>query len=752
MTLHPVRLAKGTALALAAPGLVIAGLLWAPVVVHYRIPEPKISRADIAASREQPSEELFSELQVLSFGVPRTEGLETDQLLAAADRLFHREFSLPGWEPRPIGVPFEPGDLVSGPGVWQLRYASFLLPGILLDAFERTGDDAYLLAARDFFLDWYRFERSLWIPRGFIWNDHAVAARVIALANFWRLYRGHPAFRDADAEQFLKLVARTGNMLAHPKHYTFATNHGTFQTLALFHLALSFPALPPFELYPALARERLAEQMEYLVAPDGAVLEHSAEYHHSGLERMTTAFRYMTLAGMPIPANWQVRYEKAKALHAALIRPDGSLPRLGDTKVRVAAGGTTVTQVNRLGEADRPVRQREWAPADPFTLCPVGGFAAWWQSVPGLGAPGAAGAQTVVNWSHFPGYGHQQADELSVNAWAGGVEWLTGTGYWPYGGPPPGRAWALSWGGSNAPHLQGEARDSDRASSVLGHASSPLASAVEVQRENRDGFRVRRQVITLSEGFWVIVDSFEDPVARPVETLWTFDPQMELSGGPADQPLRLLAAEGPVGAAAWFLGSDGHGWSVHRGSLDPAAGWAIDAHNKARPAFAVRVDQRSSGSWSAVVFWLHDVGSPAEVPPNVAMEHWAGPSDWGLVVGQDGGPLRFTRAGNELTLSGGNLAEADQTVELRPGPEVSAERERIDRAFAAAGEKYGPKFRESRGLRVRLTVALLYLLLAQEVFFFVYGRFTERYRMPLRIAAAAAWVATGLAIHARYFA
>jgi hypothetical protein len=743
------------ALAIGVPALVIVAVLWAPVVAHFWVGEPVVTVAEIQASRVLPTEQRFAEINDLSFGQPRPSLFDDEYLFRTADSLFDGEFSLGRREGLPAGVPFDPADLVRGPVSWQLRYASLLLPSVLVEAYERSGEERYLLAARDFLLDWQKYEGGLWLPKGFIWNDHALAARVVPLAKFWSVYRSHPSFAEEDARRILELVARTGRMLADPDQYTFATNHGKFQNLALFHLALSFPALSESDLYLSLARERFAEQMEYLVAPDGAILEHTAEYHFSGLERLTVAFRYFTLAGMEVPADWWLKYEKAMNLHREFIRPDGSLPRLGNTKPMVARRGTFVVEGDLAGGVGAPSFRTDWDAKSAFALHPVGGFAAWWHNLAECEAPNAAVPfQIVANWSHFPGHAHKHADELSVNAWADGVEWLAATGFWPYGAHiPPGRRWAISWPGSNAPHLRGEAYDSERESDLLAYGSSCDLSALHLRRTTDDGFAVQRQIISLAEGVWVVVDSFDDVRMRTVDTFWTFDPEVTLHQEGAMGQMRLSSDHSSLDVDAWFLGPDDPAVTVHRGSLEPAAGWAIARESEdVIPAYTARVERPSSGSWSAAVFRLKD--RLADVPDIDAVEfdYWNNPVDWALMIRDPVRTLRLVRSSTELTVSAQGNGSGDRVLELGGPVDVSLQREKIRQAFAAAEKTYGPKFSVNQDRRVRLTVALLGLVIAQEVFFFLYKLLFNYKYMALRLLAAFAWLPLGLLIHLRYFA
>ena len=106
-------------------------------------------------------------------------------------------------------MPFSVDDIDKGLPAWQLALASFRIPNILLNAYEASGRKEFLIMARDVILAWASYERSAWLPKGLLWNDHAIAARVPVLAKFWRHYRNHPDYDPEAARYILQLVARS---------------------------------------------------------------------------------------------------------------------------------------------------------------------------------------------------------------------------------------------------------------------------------------------------------------------------------------------------------------------------------------------------------------------------------------------------------------------------------------------------------------------------------------------------------------
>ena len=144
-------------------------------------------------------------------------------------------------------MPFSPDDLDGVPPGIQLWFAGSGVPDILLRAYAATGQEPYFALARDMILAWDHYERTAWQPRGYLWNDHATAARVRVLGEFWRLYRQRPDYSPEVGRVVLEQAARYRALLADPGRFTFATNHGVMQNLGLLEWPRPFPSLPDAE-------------------------------------------------------------------------------------------------------------------------------------------------------------------------------------------------------------------------------------------------------------------------------------------------------------------------------------------------------------------------------------------------------------------------------------------------------------------------------------------------------------------------
>lgn len=290
------------------PVLIFASI-WIPVIYHYYVPGVRITEEMIDNARHTPSDSELDEIQYFSQSIKNR---DIKKLIVAAERTLQGNISIPGYPSIRLRMPFDPDDIDKGSKGWQLAIASFKIPKLLLSAYEASGRDDFLMTARDIILAWGLYERKAWLPKGFLWNDHAIAARISVLAKFWKHYRNHPDYEVEVAKAIFQLVARSARLLAKPSHFTFSSNHGIMQNLALWQICLAFPVILDVEFYNQLALERMRDQMIFYINDEGVVLEHSAQYQRLGLNLIALAFRYLTLLNMPIPEELEGEISKGK--------------------------------------------------------------------------------------------------------------------------------------------------------------------------------------------------------------------------------------------------------------------------------------------------------------------------------------------------------------------------------------------------------------------------------------------------------
>lgn len=726
----------------SVPLLVILSV-WYPEFQHYYVSGESVSDTALGQLRTGPAEDVLAEVtaQNVLLGLE----LADEALLELADALLEGILALPGFPAVSMDSRFSAEDLRKGSPTFRLFVASLVVPEILLRAYEVSGAEPYFDYVRINIMSWARYERSVWLPNGFLWNDHAIAARVFVLSRFWRVYRSHPDYRAPQARLLLRAVSRSAEFLAKPAHFTFATNHGVMQNLALLHVCITFPKLPGAEQYKRLAITRLRDQLRFYMSPEGVVLEHSASYHEIGVMLLARILRYMSILDVPVPASWRTKYIGAVTFLRQIRRPDGTLPRFGDSTAK-AADKLSLASFMPEGYVPQLIDQTRWGKPRPHYLAELSGYAVWWDSVDQW--PKREGLrQTVIGWSYFPGHGHKHADEMSVLLWADEQQWWTNVGYWPYGRKLYDQA--QSWPGSNALHLVNEAKDSDRVTKVRYYGNSDDLAFIELERIRPDGYRATRQVIHVQNNMWVVIDQIEDPANRRSQVIWTTNPDVAISKT-GSHNYRLHGRQSGSTLAVTILGSNGVKVSpVVSGSTDPFAGWVAD-FTRVQKAPALVVDLPAE-SWS-VNFWrllpANDAPDSAAGPEMVS---WQSSARWKMVLPAANGMISLRR--QQQSLVARNLAGGRKSLRLRRGVNLDEQARTLRNNFEKAAEKYKP-FKDVQAYRTKMSYALLFLLAVQESLLFVYGMLTNGARVSmfkLQTAAIVTWVGIGIWLSLIYF-
>lgn len=718
---------------LALP-LLVLGVVWVPEVAHFSAPPAQLTAAMVEMARQHPGDDALDELR--TFSVLPTKARSAALEVTVAERILEGRLELPSLPAGQISRRFDANDFDRLPAALQIWYAGFVVPRFLLAAYVETGREDFFEAAKMFIADWDRFERGAWLPKGLLWNDHAITARVGVLAEFWRIYRMRPDYDPDVGRAALEQAARYGFFLSSPAHFTFATNHGLMQNLGLLELALAFPSLPDAERYRETAMSRLERQMEFLLDEDGFIRENSAGYQAFDLHVLGMTLRSLTLLGEPVPEKWSRRYAAAVGVLGRLARPDGTLPATGDTDGAPLDAFPLVTDIDAAGKAS-PLRPFEPQPPDPTTAFDTA--AGYWISWEGLaGDPATEASQTVVTWTRPPSPAHKHADELSVHIWADGISWLTSVGYWPY--EDAGRVDAESWDGANAPHRGDESTSSLRSTELLGSAADGDLVAVDLERSGPGDYRARRQVVRIGPDTWLVLDFVSGAGSAGTRTVWTAAPPVELRL--LERPGSYALATAEAAARIEFLGSSGTTFETFRGSQSPRLGWHV-VDGTPQPAPAIAVTQPADESWLAVVVTVSSSGVAVEAGGPTEAGAMAGPEDWALTLPVGATTVAVRRSGDDISLSAvddaGNPAV---TVRLSASP-ADASAETVRAAFEAMAEDY-PAWQTLTPRRMTVTWLIPVLFVGQELTLWLARKRWQKAYMPLRALSVLGWLAVAV--------
>ena len=623
--------------------------------------------------------------------------------------------------PVALAFPFERSNFTAGHSMEQLNIAGLAPVDILLEAYRATENVRYLRGAADEIVAFEWVDRFSVIPTGFQWNDHALANSISILTDLWSYVRVRDDLDPKIAGALLRLVARTADRLSKPTLFTYRTNHGVMESIALLQVAAAFPALKSAHSYGELGCSRLKEQIPYYISPEGVVLEHSAGYHELGRELLDIVLQLSYLGDCKAPAEWHQKLEASRAFSALLWRPDGSTPVFGNTD-----------GANRRPDGEPAANQ---VPSREFSLFPVSGYSIWWDGLESWPKVDRA-SQTIVSWSNFPSKAHRHADDLSVLIWSRGISWITSVGYWPY--EDYRYAAAQSWNGANAPHFENEPDRDVPPARVVGFADSQRLRAIALERHAAGGRALlRRQVVEIDGSIWLIADSVSGTQKGKVKRLWTASARTEW--GDSTRSGRLLQAKDTLLTARISnLGDLSIPPSYHSGENNPLAGWNIlDGNPTAAPALSVVQD----GPVSLVVTVievdeeqrLHQLEAPTLLAKSDG-------GDWSVVLATRDGLAKIGWASDQITV---DSPRGSRRVLLNAvDTDWAKSRSEILSAYQAMTSRYS-RFREVIPYRFRWTGFFCALLVIQELIFLALRRYVPKATTQLRLCASGLWLLFG---------
>lgn len=668
----------------------VVAAIWFPVVEHYYVPRVRIPESSLAAFVDQPSDEALAELGKQFLGTRQNE---------------------------PTGLPLDsPEERLRRDGLFDIAAE--------LDRFEQTGNAGQFDEITASVLAYSRRTNGRFAYGDFLWNDHAVANRVLVLARFWRHYRGRESFEPSDARVILEHVAKNVQFLLRDDHFTAWSNHGLMQSIALLHAANAFPALPGRNLAVTVALDRVDRQLKFFVADSGWIMEHSAGYQEVGSNLLSTLLAELELLGEEPPQSWQNKTRESQRVLEWLTRPGGSIPNFGDSGAAVV----DPEGVPATCEAMSP-GARHWAE----------GYLIAWDIK--KGDVSTRCAQTTVVWAGFISRAHKRPNELSVHYWVDGVDYAMSSGYWPYGDPE--RLEAIGWRGSNAPHYAGENGAADYSVAHRGYCVGSDFRFIDLERSGVGG-SVRRQLVDLGVGGVLLVDSGDAPTNRERESVWRIGERLTLIG-PDGKTVQVGSESGGVSNV---IAVSGESVSVETltqayargGHTSPSKFSAVDGRERI-PAYAVK---SAADHPSLISLGVREAGKAAGSP---RLTRFESPESWTVQDAASG--VAVERSGAEVKLTQGDGAPSQCSVAQDPDDRRIRE---MEQGFLALAGQH-PVFRPWTLYRLKATMAALALFVAQLLVMALLSRVgAPTLRRFVEVAAIAGWLGFGAYITLVYLA
>lgn len=152
----------------------------------------------------------------------------------------------------------------------------------------------------------------------------------------WAL--GLSLIRNCPAVDNTTLITAYGHLFDHgtfihnnlENKYEVTSNHFLSNVVGLYYLAAVFHDLPEAAVWNSFCRDALEHEMQVQVLIDGADYESSIPYHRLVTELFLGAARLADFRNQPLSDTYRLRLKTMVSYMAAVLRPDGLMPQVGD--------------------------------------------------------------------------------------------------------------------------------------------------------------------------------------------------------------------------------------------------------------------------------------------------------------------------------------------------------------------------------------------------------------------------------------
>jgi hypothetical protein len=311
---------------------------------------------------------------------------------------------------------------------WQLsRHSEW---AILAERYRATGDERFAAAFVRFFRSWVR---QALVPENadggatLCWRTIEAGIRMggdwqWALHSFYR----SPHFSDDVLVDWYKSVWEHGWRL---RNFHRTGNWLIMEMNGLAQIGILYPQFRDAAAWKVYAFDRMIEELDAQVYPDGWQVELSTGYHQVDINNYQWLIDVCQAYDEPIPPAFRASMERMHAVNVLMMMPDGRLPDVND------GGWHDVARLMKNAVTDYPTRADFlWARTKgvqgqpPLVTSHAFPYAGYYVMRTGW-EPDAVWA--LLDAGHF-GYGHQHEDKLSLLLHAHGRLLLTEGGNYAY--------------------------------------------------------------------------------------------------------------------------------------------------------------------------------------------------------------------------------------------------------------------------------------------------------------------------------
>ncbi len=614
--------------------------------------------------------------------------------------------------------PFTKDHLLKGNSSQQLAANGLLIVKALVNQYRLTDKQVFLRAAKSYLVDFIDYESTRVFDHSFLFNDHAVASRVYVVSYFWRHYRGSDEFDVQTARKIVEYMGTLTNRLLKKTFYTYRTNHGLMQNVALLLAATVFDTMPESTEWRTVGNKRLDEQLQYLVSREGFFLEHSFEYHRFLIELLVSVIAYADVGESAVSERVLDVYKRGVELNRLAQRFDNTLPAVGDTSFKPES----VKDLN------------SYRKDDGLNIYADSGFALSTNTKPNRYCSQGE-SQNTLFWQNIAGHGHKHWDDMTIDIWDCSTQWWRASGYVPYWHKF--RASSEKWYGANAPHLNNETLASGKSAKINGYYSSDKIQYLSLGRKSSDNTIIVREYLQL-DYLTIIYDYLlygkgDDTLV----TYWTMSHDKKLIHFDRKAPYKYLFADDSKKMEGAIIGNNGN-YHVEaiQGDDSSILGW-VEVNSALKPTVTLRAEAKGEKAYLMNVFAVRN-DDQSVCNPAYQLNRSFEAENYNLIVSGCGIDTELNKRGNELRITQDSRQTVLNTQSFSEAV-PNAERSTLEDAIS----EYGVKFRPLVMYRERISYLVGLLFLGNILFYFVQNRFSSmRIRLLGNFSVIVAWFGT----------
>jgi hypothetical protein len=442
----------------------------------------------------------------------------------------------------------------------------------LLAAYGRTKNPVYLERAKEITARWIAECLYIEQPRR-VWDDHVTALRVIALCKLWVACRGDHGSTSEFLSELLSAIVRHANKLAHPKFYRARHNHGVTQAYALLAVGLFFPVHPHASKWVELACTRIEAQMAENVSEEGMHCEHSPYYHFYVFNQFLYAYQLSWAYGIEFSQAFVHRLKGMMICSAYLLKPDGTLPALGDTcraspvLTGVENGPSWLAGTKQIYRYSRSMGVSGTLPEENSVCLPNAGLAL---------LRGGWGTERKFEDECFVAVrtrtfdtAHIHRDQLSFELYAYGDDLLVDSGG-PYGYGDPLRDFFLSTAAHNTIVVDGQNQGIGKAE-ILEWCTSESFDLLVMEHRSYPNVLHYRTILFVRPFYFVVIDRLETSASHAYTQLFHLSPN--LAAAPEGLAINTMSRSNGPTIQIIPLIEEGLVVQLETGANEPVQGW-----------------------------------------------------------------------------------------------------------------------------------------------------------------------------------